>query len=1373
MPDTALNEVRCCSDLRPDLAQYPGWTFNRCTNQSRIWVATTLAFGPLPARAPNQTWASLNFTLAVQACANSGGRLCTAAEINDRCAERSGGGFDDDLVWTMDGGSMLGFCAAGFTDANAAVVCTQLGYSGGNAILNNTTIGGGFQGLQCTGSEQDISQCAVGVPNASCGLAGVSCSQNIRLVGGASPTEGRVEVYTRGQWGTVCDDLWGDADATVVCQQLGFGSGVARVQAAFGQGSGPIWIDNSACTGNETSLLQCGSNGIGNHNCAHSEDAGVVCSSVRLASYNAAADTLTTGTLLSGIVQHYDPGAGWSPVCADGGVWTSADATVTCRQLGLASGFNGTASLSASSTLSARGEPFSCAGGESTLGSCPRGAGYSLVVHGYCTSGSQRIFLGNFPPSSGGVSACVAAAENFAFIEYHPGNGRCRGHQGQCNNFHNCTQNPGGHCRGPFGPMTTYAVNGASCSQVAAVQCTAPNNIRLRGGPNASSGRIEVQYRGQWGTVCDDYWDQDDAETACRSLGFPGAAPNGAMRQAFFGQGTGPILLDNVQCSSGGPPNLFVCSHNNVTVHNCQHSEDAGVICNTMVRIISAGPSTTGMSGVLQVFTSGSWTSFSVGNSATARVACASMGYSGGSILTGAGSVTNPPACTGTVTCPVNGAVTSILSCQTTPVCQTYNTLSCSAPIVTPAPVPASGNGTIRLVGGQTSSTSVSGRLEIFYGGRWGTVCDDYFGQHDAAVVCRQYVGQNPSLGWTAANVTAVTHPRAFYGQGSTSQPILLDDVRCAGTESQLLSCPHRNPIGSNNCRHSEDVGVQCSTGPPSPPSAAPTPSTIDYSSRIRLANGPPAPPGFAFPSAGRLEVFIGGRWGTVCDDSFRSVDAAVVCRQLGYGGGQAVYSTFGSGTGPILMDDVNCNSSSVNLFDCHYTPRAQANCFHSEDVGIRCTTVASLPRGRIAGPVLAIVNGTEGPVCPSQFATGGLQFGDTDAQVVCRELGLAGGVATNVSNTIGQAYPTNTRHFSRPVCVGTEANLATCPNSGVSATGQCWHYQPASVQCSQSVRLCNGTDCSSGRTQGRVEVYSGGGWGTVCDDRWSVVNSKVVCGQLGLSGGTTVFNRGNNPSPFGVGRSSQRIALDDVQCDGAESSILACSARVGTHNCRHSEDIAVTCSGSTVPPNGGPPTTLAPLAPPPSFASPVAAPTFAPVRPGAPTPFPTFAFQSVPTKQPPTVPITGPPSSASVGGGGSTNSVVFIGATILVVVCLAFGVYCWARHRKGSADLPRAYRRVQNEGRVSGEPEDDDDDELIISDVQGVIDGSLEMEGPRDSVELFESPEPMEKAVHDNAGQAEDGMFEGLDDDFNPRGNDATPEEVGNQMDDSAYNFE
>ena len=101
----------------------------------------------------------------------------------------------------------------------------------------------------------------------------------VRLVGGSSYNEGRVEVNYNGEWGTVCDDGWDDTDAGVVCRQLGFGSsGTAIRSAGFGQGSGPIWLNFVTCTGNESILASCGHVGVGiSRGCSHNEDAGVRC----------------------------------------------------------------------------------------------------------------------------------------------------------------------------------------------------------------------------------------------------------------------------------------------------------------------------------------------------------------------------------------------------------------------------------------------------------------------------------------------------------------------------------------------------------------------------------------------------------------------------------------------------------------------------------------------------------------------------------------------------------------------------------------------------------------------------------------------------------------------------------------------------------------------------------------------------------------------------------------------------------------------------------------------------------------------------------------------------------------------------------------
>ena len=108
-------------------------------------------------------------------------------------------------------------------------------------------------------------------------------SQSVRLAGGAGDFEGRVEIFysVEQEWGTVCDDLWGDSDARVVCSQLGYEGGIAMPEAHFGEGSGTIWLDSVECVGNEDYLSDCGHSEWGQHDCTHAEDASVICGKLR------------------------------------------------------------------------------------------------------------------------------------------------------------------------------------------------------------------------------------------------------------------------------------------------------------------------------------------------------------------------------------------------------------------------------------------------------------------------------------------------------------------------------------------------------------------------------------------------------------------------------------------------------------------------------------------------------------------------------------------------------------------------------------------------------------------------------------------------------------------------------------------------------------------------------------------------------------------------------------------------------------------------------------------------------------------------------------------------------------------------------------
>ena len=98
----------------------------------------------------------------------------------------------------------------------------------------------------------------------------------MRLVGSSTYKEGRVEVYYKGVWGTVCNNKWNDLYAGLVCTQLGFGS--SGNLAYFGPGIGKIYLDNVICSVNDTILANCGHYGIGiTVNCDHSKDVGVMC----------------------------------------------------------------------------------------------------------------------------------------------------------------------------------------------------------------------------------------------------------------------------------------------------------------------------------------------------------------------------------------------------------------------------------------------------------------------------------------------------------------------------------------------------------------------------------------------------------------------------------------------------------------------------------------------------------------------------------------------------------------------------------------------------------------------------------------------------------------------------------------------------------------------------------------------------------------------------------------------------------------------------------------------------------------------------------------------------------------------------------------
>ncbi|XP_052091440.1 deleted in malignant brain tumors 1 protein-like [Mytilus californianus] len=214
-------------------------------------------------------------------------------------------------------------CKDKFNDNAATVVCRQLGFPGDGTAINDTNRFGAGTGpiwlddVTCAGNERNIEQCTFRSWNQSdCTHnddVGVICSDtsptstpttrapiivqpsncnpqvgnlNTRLIGPDNLIGvGFVEILRNGQWGSICDDLWGKQDARVICHMLCFDPAIAQAGAPIDIDHGKVnvserfHLDDVECIGNETDIDQCKNSSLGNHNCdvAQQEYASVTC----------------------------------------------------------------------------------------------------------------------------------------------------------------------------------------------------------------------------------------------------------------------------------------------------------------------------------------------------------------------------------------------------------------------------------------------------------------------------------------------------------------------------------------------------------------------------------------------------------------------------------------------------------------------------------------------------------------------------------------------------------------------------------------------------------------------------------------------------------------------------------------------------------------------------------------------------------------------------------------------------------------------------------------------------------------------------------------------------------------------------------------
>ena len=170
---------------------------------------------------------------------------------------------------------------------------------------------------------------------------------------------------------------------------------------------------------------------------------------------------------------------------------------------------------------------------------------------------------------------------------------------------------------------------------------------------------------------------------------------------------------------------------------------------------------------------------------------------------------------------------------------------------------------------------------------------------------------------------------------------------------------------------HTQDVGVTCLE------SCTP--------GEVRLVDG-------GSSTQGRLEVCLGGLWGTVCDDQFDNVDAQVVCKQLGlpYAGAEAKHNAeFGQGDDHIALTNLYCSGSETQLLSCIFNTGSAVTCNHANDAGVICQDLCTNGAIRVAdgdtpnmGRVEVCYNGEWGTICDKGWNT-------PDVEVACYQLGF------------------------------------------------------------------------------------------------------------------------------------------------------------------------------------------------------------------------------------------------------------------------------------------------------------------------------------------------------------------------------------------------